>query len=78
MIISIVYKNSEDNYKVDPEKKIIDTLKIIQENTNMNFDILNLEYVYSKRRKESINVDSSFIDSKIYNGDVLIVKGDRG
>lgn len=57
---------------VNPDQKIIDTLKILKENNMIPMDEnLNEVLVKSQRRKRVINSQLSYRQAGIFNGDLL-------
>lgn len=61
--------------KVERNQRIVDVIRIVAENMNFSIDHSILEYVYSDRRVEMINVLHTFETAEIYSGDLLKIVG---
>lgn len=75
MKIILTFKIKDDylDFQLDDEIRIIEAIEIIkQSNGNMDWNISH--YIFSKRKKEMINVNYTFHQAKIYTGDVLIME----
>ncbi|TDW07791.1 hypothetical protein EDD63_1842 [Breznakia blatticola] len=75
MIISIISNNQIADFKVEENQVILDVLNIIAKDSNLSLHLDGLQYVTSKRKKESVSIKKTFQEAGIYNGDILYIGG---
>lgn len=79
MKITLTITISKSNYscdiQVNPEQKIRDALRIIEENLHVGIgNTQDIFYIKSKRTGRNINVENNFEQARIFDGDNLIIK----
>lgn len=72
--ITFINKFKSFDLQLNPDMKIKDALEIIEK--NLQFHCSQVNFLFSKRRKEMISCEYTFQDAKIYSGDCLCVRED--
>ena len=75
MIITFMNKTNVSDFKVAKQQRIIDVLKVLNEDTEFNINITNAKYILSTRLQEKVNTFKTFQEARIYNGDLLEIGG---
>ncbi len=75
MTITLTFNNKLYNKKfdiiVDSKQRILDTIVVLNDTLNFSVDIDKVFFVKSFIFKDTISVYNRYIDSKIFNGDIL-------
>lgn len=71
MIITILTEKTEYDIMTDSENQIKDTLQILLEKGLLPKKAQECREVYSVRRKRMVSVESTYVESGIYQGDIL-------
>ncbi|CAK7060227.1 MAG: hypothetical protein EUB_03459 [Eubacterium sp.] len=72
LTIKLINSSISQDIMVNPDQKIIDTLKILKENNAVSLnENLNKILIKSQRKKRYINSRLSYRQAGIFNGDLL-------
>ncbi|MFQ8704894.1 MAG: hypothetical protein ACLR9T_02435 [Thomasclavelia sp.] len=72
IILTFTNKYKKVDFLLNDEMIIKDAIKTIIENTEFKID-KEVEYIYSKRKHEKVNINYTFNQAKIFTGDELVV-----
>ena len=75
MTITLTFNNKLYNKKfdiiVDSKQRILDTILVLNDTLNFSVDIDKVFFVKSFIVKDTISIYNRYMDSKIFNGDIL-------
>ena len=72
LTIKLTNRNISRDIMVNPDQKIVDTLRILEENNILSMDEdMEKILVKSERKKKYINSRLSYRQAEIFNGDLL-------
>lgn len=75
-IITLVCDESKIDFQIDNEMIISDSLEIIRMNSTIKME-QNVEQVYSKRNDMNIPTTLTYKEARIYEGDIIHIRGEK-